>query len=269
MSEDKKPEIMTEKEKKKEDKKQAKAYIKAQYNYRIGYLFKAIKTFLKENTKYFIKKYLKMIMIVLALLSIVFVVIGLNQTINGNRANNDIDSLESKNNKLQTQVEDLDSDLKQESNKINAANVSTQSGVQRGKETLDKVFKGMYDYQNSSEYRENREQNLKLFEDPKAKWIKDVYSDDKDEDGNSEIEALGLSSELNETEIYTESIEDTSKKVVPFKVIASYTGNIDNVSSEYATRTHYTVYEVDVDTSNNKIDKMKKGNTVKVNNDIN
>lgn len=268
MSEDNKPDIKTKKEEKREKRKQGKAYIKAQYNYRIGYLIKALKTFMKENFVYYVKKYIKVIMIVLALISIIFLFIGINQFIRGHEASNNAERYQASNQKLQNQSDDLNADLKQENKKINSASVSTQSGVKRGKKTIDKVFNGMYDYQTSGEYRDNRQQNLKYFDNPKAKWINDVYSNDKDEDGNSQIETLGLTSDLVNTEIYTESIEDTSKKVVPFKVVVSYTGNIEGVSSEYATRTHYTTYKVDVDTSNNKIKDMKKVNTVKVNNDI-
>lgn len=73
---------------------------------------------------------------------------------------------------------------------------------------------------------------------------------------------------MNDAKIYTESVSDTSKKVVPFKVIVSYTGYIDNISSDYATRTHYTTYKVDVDTSINKITKIDKLGTVKEQNEI-
>lgn len=268
MSEENEPEIKTKKEEKKEERQLGKAYLKAQYNYRIGYIFKSIGTFLKHNTVYLIKKHLKIVMLILAALAIIFVVIGINQLVNGSKTSHKVQSYEASNRSLQSQVDDIDIDLKNENKKIDAASISTQSGVKRGKETLDKVFKGMYDYQSSSEYRENRKANMKYFDNPKDKWINDVYSNDKDEDGNSQIESLGLTSELDNTEIYTENVEDTEKKVVPFKVIASYTGDIDDVSSDYATRTHYTIYEVDFDTSDNKITKMKKVNTISENNSI-
>jgi hypothetical protein len=268
LSEEKKPDIKTKKEEKREQRQQGKAYLKAQYNYRIGYLIKSIKTFFKENFIYYIKKYTKAIMIVMLIISVIFLFIGINQFIRGHEASHNASRYQASNQKLQSKSDELSADLRQENKKINSASVSTQSGVKRAKKTIDKVFNGMYDYHSSGEYRDNRKQNIEYFDNPKAKWINDVYSDDKDEDGNSQIDTLGLTSDLENTEIYTESIKDTSKKVVPFKVVVSYAGNIEDVSSEYATRTHYTTYKVDVDTSNNKITKMKKINTVKVNNEI-
>lgn len=265
---EKKEEIMTKKERKKEEKRKAKAYIKAQYNYRVGYIFKAIKQFLKQNFVYYIKKYKKPLLITLLVLSLIFIVLSINKIIKGNEINDDLSNYQHTNKVLQSKSDSLKADLKQENKKIDSASISTQSGVKRAKGTIDKVFNGMYQYESSSEYRENRESNLQYFENPKAKWIDKIYSNDKDSDGNSQIKTLGLQSDLNSTDIYTESVTDTSKKIVPFKVITSYTGYINDVSSEYSTRTHYTTYEVDVDTSNNKITKMKKINTVKINNDI-
>lgn len=268
MSEEK-PKIMTDKDKKKEDKKKAKAYIKAQYNYRIGYIFKAIKQFFKQYFIFYIKKYNKIIMGLLILISLIFIVVGAKNFIQGHNLNDDIDEYHSTNSDLEGKSKILESDVEKENDKIDKASISTQSGVKRAKDTIDKVFNGMYQYDDSDEYKENRNTNLKYFDDPKAKWLDKIYSNDEDADGNSQIKTLGLKSELNNADIYTESVNDTSKKVVPFKVVSSYTGYIDDVSSEYSTRTHYTTYEIKVDTSNNKITDMKKMNTVKVNNEIN
>lgn len=268
MNEDKNNEIKTKKEKKKDERRQVKSYLKAQYNYRIGYFFKAIRTYLKKNTVYLIKRNIKALTVILLALSILFVLIGISQIIAGNKKAHKIEDVQHSIQNLKTQAASVDADLKREQKKIDSVSVSTQSGVVRGKKTIDKVFTGMYEYQNADEYKANREAALKYFDDPKAKWVNSVYSDDKDEDGNSQIETLGLTSELDSTDVYTESVEDTEEKVVPFKVIAAYTGKIDDVSSDYATRTHYTVYEVDLDTSNNKITKMKKISTVEENNSI-
>ena len=260
--------IMDKKARKKEDKKQAKAYIKAQYNYRIGYIFKSINQFFKQHFSQFFKKYSKIIMGIFVVISLILIISGTQKMIHGHKMKDDIQTYHKSNEDLEGKAKLLQSDIKKDNEKIDKASVSTQSGVKRGKDTIDKIFNGMYQYDDATDYKENREENLKYFDDPKAKWIKKIYSDDKDSDGNSQIETLGLSSKLDSIDIYTESVDDTSKKVVPFKVVTSYTGYIDNISSDYATRTHYTTYKIDVDTSNNKITKMKKINTVKVNNEI-
>lgn len=262
------PKILTKKEKKKEEKKKAKAYIKAQYNYRIGYKFKSINQFLKQRVGGFFKKYNKVFMALFLIISFIFIISGTQKIVEGHKMTDKINEYQTSNEDLEGKDKLLRSDIKKETKKIDKASISTQSGVKRAKDTIDKVFNGMYQYDNSDDYSESRKSNLQHFEDPKSKWINKVYSNDKDVDGNSQIDTLGLSSKLNSTDIYTESVEDTSKKVVPFKVVTSYTGFIDGVSSDYATRTHYTTYEIDVDTSNNKITDMKKINTVKVNNEI-
>lgn len=267
MSEENKK-IMSKKDRKKEDKKQAKAYIKAQYNYRIGYIFKSINQFFKQHFLYYFKKYCKIIMGIFIAISLIFIISGTQKIIHGHKMKDDIQTYNKSNEDLEGKVKLLQSDIKKDDERISKASISTQSGVKRGKETIDTIFNGMFQYDNAADYKENREKNLNYFENPKAKWIEKIYSDDKDSDGNSQIETLGLSSKLDSIDIYTESVDDTSKKVVPFKVVTSYTGYIDDVSSDYATRTHYTTYKIDVDTSNNKITNMKKINTVKVNNEI-
>lgn len=267
MSEENKK-IMDKKARKKEDKKLAKKYIKAQYNYRIGYIFKSINQFFKQHFVYYFKKYNKIIMGVFIAISLILIISGTQKMIQGHKMKDDIQAYNKSNEDLEGKAKLLQSDIKKDNERIDKASISTQSGVKRGKETIDKIFKGMYEYDNATDYKENREANLNYFENPKAKWIAKVYSDDKDSDGNSQIETLGLRSELDNVDIYTESVDDTSKKVVPFKVVTSYTGYIDNISSDYATRTHYTTYKIDVDTSNNKVTNMKKINTVKVNNEI-
>lgn len=267
MNEDER-QLMTKKEKKKEEKRLAKSYIKAQYNYRIGYIFKTIKEFLKQYLIYYLKKYIKFVMFILLIISLVFIIFGSIKMINGNAMDNDIDKYKEENKALQSKSLDLKSDLKKENEKIESASISTQSGVKRSKETIDKVFKGMYDYSDYKEYAYNRKVNMDYFKNSEDKWIDSIYSNDKDVDGNSQIKTLGLTSTLDSADIFTESVEDTSKKIVPFKVVVSYTGYIDAVSSEYATRTHYTTYEVNVDTKDNKITHMKKLNTVKINDEI-
>lgn len=267
MSEKQDP-LMTKKEKKKQEKKNAKAYVKAQYNYRVGYIFKTIRQFLRRNLLDFIKKYQKVILAILGIISLLLIVIGIKNLVNGHEKVDDISKYQSANEKLETKNKMLQADNKKDNDKIEKASVSTQTGVQRAKDTIDKVFKGMYNYNDSKEYRDNRKSNMKLFSNPKDKKIANIYSDDKDDDGSSLINNLGLKSELNNVDIYTKSVDDTSKKVVSFKTIVSYTGYMEDVSSDYATRTHDTIYQIDVDTSNNKIKNIKKLNTIEENNNI-
>lgn len=265
---EKKQKIMDKKAKKKEDKRLAKRYIKAQYNYHIGYIFKSINQFLKQHFFYYIKKYKKIVIGILLVISLACIISGTQKIIHGHKLKDDIQTYNKNNEDLEGKSKLLRADIKKDEKRIDRASISTQSGVKRAKDTIDKVFNGMYQYDDADDYKDNRKENLRYFDNPKAKWVNKVYSNGKDSDGNNQIDILGLSSELDNVDIYTESVDDTSKKVVPFKVVTSYTGYIDEISSDYATRTHYTTYKVDVDTSNNKITNMKKINTVKINNEI-
>ncbi|MEB8122957.1 hypothetical protein ACF0HT_13505 (plasmid) [Staphylococcus xylosus] len=260
--------LKTKKQKKKEEKQIIKAHLKAKFNYKIGYKVKALFQYLKLNLKNLFKKYHKPLMYILLLFSLLLFIASATNFVKGQNANNDLSKYEDKNAKLKSTFDDLQYNIRKDNKKIESASISSQTGVKRAKSVINKVFKGMYDYNNSSEYAENRKENLKLFKNPKDKKIDKIYSDDTDSDGNKQIDTLGLVSEMNDTKIYTESVSDTSKKVVPFKVIVSYTGHIENVSSDYATRTHYTTYKVDVDTSLNKITKIDKIGTVKEQNEI-
>lgn len=260
--------LKTKKERKKEQRQLGKKYIKAQYNYHIGYRIKAFSKFIKQNTKYFFVKYIKAIMVALCLFSIVCLIIGIMNLFQGYSHNNEINKYKTSNKNLVAKEKSLASDAQDQSKKIDSKSVSTQTGVQRAKNVIDDVFKGMYQYTDADEYENNRNNNLKHFKNPDDKQIQSIYTDAKDSDGDSQIDILNLESDLETTDIFTKNPDDTKEKIVPFKAIVSYTGYINDVSSEYATRTHYTTYEIKFDTSTNKITEMKKVNSVKVNNDI-
>lgn len=262
------PKIRTIKEHKKENKEIGKKYIKAKYNYHFGYRFKAFNNYIKKNLKYFFTKYIKPIIVILLVLTVIFLGVGIAKIVEGTSFEKETEKYESTNKALESKEKDLEMEAQNQNKKIDSKNVSTQTGVQRAKKVFDDVLNGMYSYDNADEYNTNRENNMKHIENPDEKWVGSVYSDAKDDDGNSQIETLNLSSDLDNSSFFTKNPDDTKEKVVPFKVVVSHTGYIDDVSSDYATRTHYTTYKVDFDTSTNKIKHMKKVNSVKVNNDI-
>lgn len=260
--------LKTKKQKKKEERNLIKAHLRAKFNYKIGYKIKSLVQFINLNAKNIFRKYLKPLMLILLLFSFMLLIVSVINLFKGNSASDEISKYEDYNEKLKSTSDDLQYNIRKDDKTIESASISSQTGVKRAKNIIDKVFKGMYEYNDSDEYEKNRNENLKLFKDQKDKDINKIYSNDTDSDGNKQIDTLGLESKLNSTSIYTESVSDTSKKVVPFKVIVSYTGHIDNVSSDYATRTHYTTYRVNVDTSINKITKIEKVGTVKSQSEI-
>ena len=260
--------LKTKKEKKKEQRQLGKRYIKAQYNYRIGYKIKAFTKFIKQNTKYFFIKYIKGIMVALCLISIICLITGAKNLYKGYSYEDEIDKYKNTNEKLITKEKDLSSQAQDQAKKIDTKSVSTQTGVQRAKDVIDDVFKGMYDYSDGNEYDEKRNKNLKHFKNPNDKQVQSIYSDGKDSEGENQIDILNLKSDLETSDIFTKNPDDTKEKIVPFKAVVSYTGYINDVSSDYSTRTHYTTFEIKFDTSTNKITEMKKINSVKVNNDI-
>lgn len=262
-------EIKNKKERRKSDRQKGKRYIKAKYMYHVGYIFKAIKNYIKYNLLYYLKQFIKPIMAIILIISVILFIWSAVKVANGLSLNDDINKQNQINKKLISKNNDLKSKTNSQNRKIDKVQISNQTGVKRAKKVIDRVFKGMFDYEDVDEYEENRKSNLENFDDPKAKWIDKIYSDGKDDNGDNQIETLGLTSELNNIDIFTDSPDDTKKKVIPFKVIVSYTGYIDGLSSDNATRTHYSTYEIDFNTKNNKIEEMKKVNTVKVNNSIN
>lgn len=260
--------LKTKKERKKEKRQLGKKYIKAQYNYHIGYRFKALFKYLKENVKYFFTKYIKAIVVALCLASIVCIILGATKLYQGYSYNDEITKYNKSNEKLESKEKDLSMKIENQTKTIDSKSVSTQTGVQRAKKVIDDVFKGMYEYSDADEYEENRKNNLKHFKNPDDKQVQTIYSDAKDSDGESQIDTLGLESELDNLDIFTKNPDDTKEKIVPFKAVISYTGYINDVSSDYSTRTHYTTFEIKFDTSTNKITEMKKVNSVKMSNNI-
>ncbi|MBM6202837.1 hypothetical protein H6K86_11805 [Staphylococcus epidermidis] len=258
----------SKKEQRKQDKKIGRKYLKAQFNYRFGYRIKALKQYFKNNTLSLGERYAKPIIYIVVLIILTLLILGSINIIQGTSYNKDINHYQNKVDKLKSQAQELNAKSEENYKKIDNKSVSNQTGIKRGKSVINKVIKGMYDYEDNDEYQSNRKEALSYFKNPDDNNVKNVYSEAKDRDGGSLIDNLGLSSEVNDDQIYTKAPDDTKKKVVPFKVVVSYTSYIEDVSSEYSSRTHYTTYKIDFDTSDNKIKNIKKLNSVKLNNDI-
>lgn len=99
---------------------------------------------------------------------------------------------------------------------------------------------------------------MKHFTKSTSKEVKNIYNEDKDSAGDSIIDNLNLRSSLLEYNIYTDKIKVKDNKVINLKAIVEYQSDILGVSSDYASRTHDTIYDIKFDTENNKIISMKK-----------
>src|SRR5699024_544204 len=135
----------------------------------------------------------------------------------------------------------------------------TQKVVDRTN-VISKVYKGMYSFEDGKEYEKDRKANMQYFKDKDASWIDTVYSKNKTKDGDSLIDNLNLSSEIQDFNLFTEDPKKTDEDKLKFKAIVEYKSEIKDVSLDEATRTHQTVHDIEFDTKSNKILKMKKEN---------
>lgn len=246
----------------KKEREQLGRYLKAIFKSKFGYIPISIWLFFKNNTKY----YLKSIMVLLIAITLVLAGISLYNFIKGKEAHGVYEKVNRNNKVLEPEVNKLQQQTQQQNDKLSKYDISNQTGVVRASNVTSNVFKGMYDYSDGTEYANNRKKNLELFQDPKAKWVNEIYSDDKDSNGDSMIDNLNMKSSLNMFSFYTENPDDVKKDELNLIALVEYKSTIPDVSNEFASQTHQTVYNIVYDTREDKIKEMKKINVI---NDIN
>lgn len=248
--------VKSKKEQKKEESKKSRKYLKAYFNAKVGYRFKALGYFFRNNLKMTLKGFYT----VLIIATFIFLGLSVYNLYKGFETKPDVSEYKAQTSKLAPENERLQDSVLNQEEKIDEYNISNSNKVVESSNVISKVFKGMYTYKNAEEYNKNRKENLKYFKDENASWIKSIYSENKDNEGNSLIETLNLNSEIQKFNLFTEDPNDTDSKVLKFKAIVEYQSDIDEVSNSYASRTHQTIYDIEFDTEENKIVKMKKEN---------
>lgn len=251
-----KDELKSKKEKRKSESKKSGKFLKAYFNAKVGYQFKAFGRFFTNN----LKLSLKGLGYVLVIATVILLCISVYNVYKGYEAKPVISEYKNKASELAPENDRLQESVINQGKKIEEYNISNSNKVVESSNVISKVLKGMYAYQNADEYDNNRKENLKYFKDKEESWVKSVYSENKDEEGNSIIDTLNLNSEIQKFNLFTEEPDDTDSKVLKFKAIVEYQSDIDEVSNTYASRTHQTVYNIEFDTSTNKIVSMKKEN---------
>ncbi|PTJ36435.1 hypothetical protein [Staphylococcus simulans] len=248
----------SEQKKRKADSKKAAQYLKAKFNQKIGYIFIALWYFIRNNFIYHKKK----IGILLSIMSFGLIVFSFYNLLIANQIEKKVKAYEDNNAKLEQQITSKQKDTNELNKKIDEFNISSSPEITRAYKAITHVMDGMYNYDNSTEYRNNREKNLQYFSDPSSEYVNKVYNNDTDSSGDSLIENLNLKSSLQHHSIYTENVKNDSK-TLKFKSIVKYQSDISGVSSSFATRTHNAVYNIEFDTEKNKILSMKKMNNLK------
>lgn len=251
----------TKRQKQKEDSKKARRYLKARFNEKIGYIFIAIGYFIKNNFIYHKKR----ISILLSIITIILLGFTTFNFVKASNIQNEVNNYNQKNAKLESKISNQQKEIDEQDKKIDEYDISASPKIVRASKKLSQVFHGMYDYSDANEYQKNRDKNMKYFTNPNSKEVRKIYNEDEDSDGDSIIENLNLKSSLQEYNIYTDKIKVQNKKVINFKAIVEYQSDIIGVSSDYATRTHNTIYDIEYDTEKNKISSIKKLNTLKEN----
>lgn len=252
------------KEKRKEESKLAGKYLKAKFNSKIGYRFTAVRYYIQHNKEKLTKRF----NIVFSIIIFALLISSLVLYVSGKDYAKETAYYSEKYKGIQSDLENVSDTVDEQESTIEEFSISTESDVVRASNLLTKLFKGMYNYKNAEEYEENRNKAMNLFSNPNDDWIGNVYSDDIDSDGSSIIENLSLTSEIINMEMYSKDIDDITNKTLKINALIRYQSYIDGISSDYSTRTHEALYEVEINANTRKITNAEKVNTVKVLNNI-
>lgn len=249
----------------KQESKESRQFLKAKFNEKIGYWFVAIGYFIKNNFKAHTKK----ITLLLAIGSLLLMTLSIINVTKMNEPANVTKDYKSKNEKLESKLNESQDVINQQDDKISEYDISNNGQIVKASKVIGSVFKGMYNITSSEEYNSERKENLKHFKNSNDKWVNEVYSDNKDDTGESIIDNLNLTSEIKAYDLYSKKIEPSKDDVLTFTAIVEYQSEIEDVSNEYATRTHQTVINVKYDLKDNKIINMKKENKLNTLNTVN
>ncbi|HDG8789455.1 TPA: hypothetical protein PBT65_001756 [Staphylococcus aureus] len=248
----------------KENSKKARRYLKARFNEKIGYIFIAIWYFIRNNFIYHRNK----IALILGAIALILLVFSTYNFVKASSIQKDINAYNKTNEKLENEMSNEQKKIDRQEKEFDDFNVSSSPKVVKTTEVLSQVFYGMYDYSDSKEYQTNRDKNMKYFEEPNSKEVKSIYNEDKDSADDSLIDNLNLKSSLEEFNVYTDQIKLKDSKTINLKAVVKYQSDILGVSSDFATRTHDTIYDIQFDTEKEKIKSIKKINTLKENKSV-
>jgi hypothetical protein len=244
----------------KKDSKNARRYLTARFNEKFGYIFIAIWYFIRNNFIYHRNK----IALIMGAIAIALLFFSTYNFVKSSHLQKDIkNSYNKTNEKLENEMSDTQKKLDNQEKEFDDFNISSSPRIVKATEILSQVFHGMYDYSDSKEYQTNRDKNMKYFEDPNSKEVKSIYNEDKDSADDSLIDNLNLKSSLEEFNIYTDQIKLKDSKTINLKAMVKYKSDILGVSSDFATRTHDTIYDIQFDTERKKLKSIKKVNTLK------
>lgn len=254
----------SKRQKQKEESLKAKRYLKAKFKASIGYWFIAVWYFFRNN----IIRHKKLLGTLFLVLTIILIVFSIYNFLKASAIQSNIVDYNKDNQKFESTITQKQKEIKKQNEKIGEYNLSASPQIARTSKVLSTVFHGMYDYTDSKTYQKNRNINMKYFEKPNSKEVRSIYNEDKDTADESIIDNLDLNSNLLEYNIYTKDINPKDNNSLKLKAIVKYQSTIRNVSSNYATRTHETIYDIEFNAEKNKILSIKKVNTVKEHSNI-
>lgn len=261
--------FISKKEERNYNKKLARKYYKAKFDEKIGYRFQARREYnkqLKKQGKGF-KITPNMIGILSGVIILLFLVFNIVAFVHIQSYGPKAEHYKEMTRKIAGEQSALQSEVDSQTKKVESYSVSNSAGVNRANNKLNRLFKDMFQYNDGETYEANYKDGLNVFDNPKASYVSDVFSNGKDASGDNKIDALGLSSELKSYDIYSTHENDVDRDVLDLKAVVSYHAYSDDVSGKLTDRTHQNVYSIKFDTKKNKIIDMKKEATLEPYND--
>jgi len=162
------------------------------------------------------------------------------------------------NNNANTLIDKSDS-----SSSINSSNTSLlqKTTLSIANSKANELMKNLYTWSSGSEYTKNKNEIIaSLVTSPNV--INNVMPDDKDNSGNSQVDALGIHSSLKSVTTYATSLDSND-----LYISANATATKDSdVNSDNSPLSNNHIYKVHFDTSSQKFDNISSFGNARLNN---
>lgn len=251
--------IKSKRQQNKDQRKATRKYIGAWVESKFGYYITGTFSFIKQLFKqYFEIKYIVLLCIVGVIFSLVLAYSHIQQY---QDAKHRIATYEPK---LETSKKESESSADKANSvrkQLTEATSKQSTVVKNASDQIDTLMDDMYEYDSQKDYDINRNNAKDLFKD--SKIPKNIYGTGYDKDGESIIDNLNMTSDVNSVQTFNTDKDNKSSDVLKLKTIVSYKSEIEGTSNSNASHTHEIVYDIKVDAENNKIMDIKKAKDLK------
>lgn len=257
--------LESKRQRKKRQRKASRKYFSAWIESKFGYYITgSVKYAASKIKRKFEMKYISILLIILCF--------GLSTLVYNNvssymDAKSQFEKYNPKANTMEKRYQKSEDELSKTTKELNNASSKQSSVLNNADELISELGRYMYTYEDQSSYDNNRESAKKLFKNNKIK--ESIYSTGYDDNHESIINNLGLTSELDSVQNYNTDKNNNSGDILNIKTIMTYKSLLDETSNDNASHKHTVLYDIKVDAKNNKIIDIKKSKELKSEYEVN